>query len=165
MVFVLIQTLARRLHRFDADAFDYIVVDEFHHAAARSYRTVLDHFTPRFLLGLTATPDRTDGADLLALCGDNLVFRFDLVDGIGRGELSPFQYWGIRDVADYAHIPWRNGRFDPAELAAAVETQDRAQQALDEWRLKGCSRTLGVLLLDQPRRLHGRVLPGGGGLG
>jgi superfamily II DNA or RNA helicase/diadenosine tetraphosphate (Ap4A) HIT family hydrolase/HKD family nuclease len=144
VVFASIQTLSRHLDAFAPDAFDYVVVDEFHHAAARSYRTVLDHFRPRFLLGLTATPDRTDGADLLALCGDNLVFQVDLVEGIEREELSPFRYWGVRDIADYAQIPWRNGRFDPGELARAVETQQRARQALDEWRDKtdGSSRTL-----------------------
>ena len=63
------------LDRFASDDFDYIVVDEFHHAAAATYRRVLDHFTPRFLLGLTATPERMDGADLLSLCADNLAFR------------------------------------------------------------------------------------------
>src|SRR3954451_6654827 len=66
VVFASVQTLARRLDAFAPDAFDYIVVDEFHHASASSYRKVLDHFTPAFLLGLTATPDRMDGADLLA---------------------------------------------------------------------------------------------------
>ncbi len=145
VVFASIQTLSRHLGDFAPDDFDYVVVDEFHHAAARSYRKVLDRFSPRFLLGLTATPDRTDGADLLALCGDNLVFQVDLAEGIGREELSSFHYWGIRDVADYAHIPWRNGRFDPARLAEAVETQQRAEQALGEWREKAgeASRTLG----------------------
>jgi superfamily II DNA or RNA helicase len=67
-VFASVQTLAGRLEAFEADAFDYIVIDEFHHAAAPSYRRVIDHFQPKFLLGLTATPDRLDGADLLALC-------------------------------------------------------------------------------------------------
>ena len=83
------------LYRFAPDAFDYIVVDEFHHAAAATYRKVLDHFMPRFLLGLTATPERMDGADLLSLCADNLVFECDLVEGIRRDELVPFHYWGV----------------------------------------------------------------------
>ena len=119
-----------------------MVVDEFHHAAARSYRRVIDHFQPKFLLGLTATPNRMDGADLLALCSDNLVYECPLTEGIERGDLSPFRYFGIADDVDYAPIPWRGGRFDPAALTEAVETQERAQHALDTWRDKGGGRTL-----------------------
>ena len=75
VLFAGVQTLAGNLHRFAPDRFDYVVVDEFHHAAARSYRQVIDHFQPGFLLGLTATPNRMDGADLLALCSDNLIYE------------------------------------------------------------------------------------------
>ncbi|WP_286149196.1 DUF3427 domain-containing protein [Mycobacterium sp. IS-1496] len=141
-VFATVQTLAGRLDSFVADAFDYVVVDEFHHAAAATYRTVLDHFTPRFLLGLTATPDRMDGADLLSLCADNLVFQCDLVEGIRRHELVPFHYWGVPDPVDFEPIPWRNGRFDAELLEAAIETQERAQASFDEWRSRRGSRTL-----------------------
>jgi superfamily II DNA or RNA helicase/diadenosine tetraphosphate (Ap4A) HIT family hydrolase/HKD family nuclease len=142
VVFASVQTLARRLDSFAPDTFDYVVVDEFHHAAAASYRKVLDHFTPAFLLGLTATPDRMDGADLLALCGDHLAYQCDLVEGIRRQELVPFSYWGVADSVDFTPIPWRNGRFDPDALTRAVETTERAQQALDEWRARAGSRTL-----------------------
>src|SRR6185503_9826937 len=74
VVFASIQTLGRvsHLRQFAPDAFDYIVIDEFHHAAAASYKKLIEHFRPRFLLGLTATPERTDGGDLLALCQENL---------------------------------------------------------------------------------------------
>jgi diadenosine tetraphosphate (Ap4A) HIT family hydrolase/HKD family nuclease len=112
-VFATVQTLSGSLDRFAPDAFDYVIVDEFHHAAATTYRRVLDHFTPGFLLGLTATPERMDGADLLSLCADNLVFECDLVEGIRRNELVPFHYWGVPDPVDFEPIPWRNGRFDP----------------------------------------------------
>ncbi|MGV0778596.1 DUF3427 domain-containing protein [Mycolicibacterium elephantis] len=141
-VFASVQTLSRNLDRFAPDAFDYIVVDEFHHAAAASYRRVLDHFSPNFLLGLTATPERMDGADLLSLCADNLVYQCDLVEGIRRNELAPFQYWGVPDPVDFEPIPWRNGRFDPAALEEAVETQERAEAAFDEWQSRCGSRTL-----------------------
>ena len=142
VVFASVQTLHRHLGRFAPAAFDYVVIDEFHHAAASTYRRVLAHFEPKFLLGLTATPERRDGADLLALCGDNLVFDCGLAEGIRRDELSPFHYWGIADVADYAPIPWRSGRFDPATLAAAIETRERAAKALHEWRDRGGGPTL-----------------------
>ena len=142
VLFASIQTIGRHLHRFPADAFDYVVVDEFHHASAPSYRRLIDHFRPKFLLGLTATPQRMDGADLLALCSDNLVFECSLVEGIRRHELVPFRYWGIRDIVDFEPIPWRNGRFDPAVLTAAVETLERADQAFREWERRRGSRTL-----------------------
>ena len=141
-VFAGVQTLHRHLAAFDPAEFDYLVIDEFHHATASTYRRVLRHFQPAFLLGLTATPDRRDGADLLALCGDNLVFDCGLAEGIRRGELSPFRYWGVADVTDYAPIPWRSGRFDPEALSGAIETRQRASRALDEWRDKGRGPTL-----------------------
>lgn len=142
VVFASIQSLARHLDQVDPQAFDYVIVDEFHHADAPTYRQVLSHLRPRFLLGLTATPERSDRADLLALCADNLVYECDLVAGIQLGLLSPFAYRAIRDVADYEQIPWRAGRFDVAALAERLETKARADQVLEEWRRLG----------DGPRR-------------
>jgi superfamily II DNA or RNA helicase len=144
ILFASIQTLGRQRHldRFPADRFDYIVVDEFHHASASTYRRLLDHFTPQFLLGLTATPDRTDGADLLALCGGNLVYRCDLAEGIAKGLLAPFDYYGVPDDVDYENIPWRSNRFDEEALTAAVATHARAQNALEQLEQQGGTRTL-----------------------
>ena len=142
VLFASIQTLASNLDLFTPGRFDYVVIDEFHHAAARSYRRVIDHFQPAFLLGLTATPNRMDGADLLALCSDNLVYECPLTAGIERGDLSPFRYFGIADDVDYTPLPWRGGRFDPEALTEAAGTQERAQHALDVWRDKGGGRTL-----------------------
>jgi superfamily II DNA or RNA helicase len=142
IVFATVQTLHRHLGSFPAGTFQYVVVDEFHHASASTYRRVLTHFEPLFLLGLTATPDRMDGADLLALCGDNLVYRCDLVDGIERRELAPFRYWGVADTVDFAPIPWRNGRFDPDALEVAVATTERGDAAHREWLARAGHRTL-----------------------
>lgn len=144
VVFASVQTLSRANHleRFATDAFDYVIVDEFHRACARTYRRLLDHFTPKFLLGLTATPERTDGGDLLALCQENLVYRCDLTEGIRRGLLSPFHYYGVPDEVDYANIPWRSSRFDEEALTQAVATRSRAQNALDQFQEKAGTRTL-----------------------
>lgn len=144
VTFASVQTLSRRAHleRFTPDYFDYVIIDEFHHASAATYRRLLDHFTPKFLLGLTATPERTDGADLLALCGENLVYQCDLAEGIRRGLLSPFDYYGVPDEVDYAQIPWRSNRFDEEELTSAVATTSRAENALDQLRRRGGSRTV-----------------------
>jgi hypothetical protein len=144
VLFASIQTLSRRrhLHRFDPRQFDYLVLDEFHHAAARSYRRLIGYFEPRFLLGLTATPERTDGADLLTLCGDNLVYRADMAEGIKRGLLCPFEYYGVPDEVDYANIPWRSRRFDEEALTVAVATRARAENALEQLRKHGKDRTV-----------------------
>ncbi|SBT08882.1 Type III restriction protein res subunit [Candidatus Accumulibacter aalborgensis] len=140
-----VQTLSRSSHleRFSPGHFDYLVIDEFHHAAAATYRRVLNYFAPRFLLGLTATPDRTDQSDILSLCDDNLVFTHDLFAGIEGGLLAPFHYYGIYDDSvDYREIPWRNGRFDPEQLANKLATLARARHALREWQQRGQQRTL-----------------------
>jgi superfamily II DNA or RNA helicase/HKD family nuclease/diadenosine tetraphosphate (Ap4A) HIT family hydrolase len=136
LVFASVQTLSREQHLrgFPPNHFDYIVIDEFHHAAAASYRKLLAHFTPRFLLGLTATPHRTDGAALLDLCGGHEVARVSLVDGISRGMLVPFRYFGVRDDLEFQDIPWRSGRFDPDALTRMIATRERAAQALREYR-------------------------------
>lgn len=145
VVFASIQTLGRQHHldQFDPKEFDYIVVDEFHHASAPTYRRLIEHFEPKFLLGLTATPERTDGGDLLALCGENLVYRCDLVEGIRRGLLCPFDYYGVPDEVDYSNIPWRNRRFDDEALTRAVATQARAENALEQYRKRAQSRAIG----------------------
>lgn len=107
-------------------------------ASARSgsaQRGLVVHFTPRFLLGRNATPDRSDGADLLAQCEDREVFRCDLFQGIDAGLLSPFRYLGVPDDVDYAQIPWWSAQFDPEALEAALATEARAANALEKfWR-------------------------------
>jgi superfamily II DNA or RNA helicase/HKD family nuclease/diadenosine tetraphosphate (Ap4A) HIT family hydrolase len=145
ILFASIQTLGQSAHlkQFAPEAFDYIVVDEFHHAAASTYRRLIDYFTPKFMLGLTATPERSDGGDLLGLCGGNLVFRCDLVRGIREELLSTFRYFGVPDQVDYAQIPWRSQRFDDEALTAAVATQERARNALELYRQHGARRGLG----------------------
>lgn len=144
VLFASIQTLSRpeNLERFAPDHFAHITIDEFHHAAADTYRRVIEYFRPKFLLGLTATPERTDGGDLLALCGENLVFRADLHEGIQQGDLVPFDYLGVPDDVEYQNIPWRSGRFDKGELTRALATTERARNALDQLRRHGGSRVM-----------------------
>jgi len=145
VLFASIQTLGRQSHlnQFRPDHFDYIVIDEFHHAAAKTYRRLIDYFDPDFLLGLTATPERSDGGDLLGLCGENLVYRCDLFEGINQEILCPFHYFGVPDNIDFENIPWRSGRFDPEKLDFAVATEARAENAYEQWQKRGQKRTLG----------------------
>ncbi|MDK1119363.1 MAG: DUF3427 domain-containing protein [Anaerolineae bacterium] len=144
MLFASIQSLGREHHldNFAKDHFDYIVVDEFHHAAARTYQRLLAYFTPRFLLGLTATPDRTDQSDILSLCDDNLVFSNDLFAGIESKLLCPFHYQGIADIVNYQEISWRSGKFDPNELVNQLATNARARHNLKHWQEHHQTRTL-----------------------
>lgn len=140
-----IQTLGKEAHleRFAPQHFDYIVVDEFHHAAAPTYHRLLSYFAPTFMLGLTATPDRTDRSDILSLCDDNLVYAHNLFEGIRSKLLAPFHYRGIYDDSvDYAEIPWRNGKFDPNQLAHKLATLGRARHAERVWQKHRQQRTL-----------------------
>lgn len=144
LVFASVAKLARseNLARLANESFDYVVVDEVHHAAAESYRRILDRMDPVFLLGLTATPDRTDAADILGLFDDFVAYRADIARGIELGRLTPFHYIGIKDDIDYENLPWRNRRFDPEALSRAAQTEARMQTLWRAWRSHGGRRTL-----------------------
>jgi superfamily II DNA or RNA helicase len=144
MVLASVQKLARPEHllRLARGAFDYVIVDEVHHGAAPTYRRILDRLDPLFLLGLTATPERADGGDVLGSFDDHVAYRADIGHGIERGLLVPFSYHGLRDDIDYRNIPWRNRRFDPEMLAAAVETERRMARMWDAWETHPGTRTL-----------------------
>ena len=144
VVFASVQKLSRpkMLGGLTPDWFDYVIVDEVHHAASSTYRRILDVLQPAFLLGLTATPDRADEADILGIFDDHLPYRADLAKGVSRGLLVPFAYEGLRDSVDYAPIPWRSGRFDPAALSDAVQTHQRMETLWAAWERLPGSRSL-----------------------
>ena len=128
IVFAMIQTLSDPavFSRFSPAYFDYIVVDEFHHASAPSYACLLAHFTPGFLLGLTATPERMDGRDVLELCDYNVALEIRLFDAIEQGNLAPFLYFALFDPTDYENIRWTGLGYDEMELERALSTDTRA---------------------------------------
>lgn len=121
-VFASIQTLtATGLQSLARDHFDVVVVDEFHHAAARTYTALLDHLQPRELLGLTATPERGDGMPILHWFGDRIAAELRLWDAIEQQRLCPFVYYGISDGVDLTRVTWRRGTgYDVAELEQLV---------------------------------------------
>jgi len=125
-----------------APPFDYCVIDEVHHAEAPSYRRVLAQLQSSFTLGLTATPERTDGVDVATLFDDILAYQATIGDGIAEGSLVPFRYRGLKDDVDFEQIPWRNGRFDPAVLEAALENAPRMERLWAEWQAAPAGRTL-----------------------
>lgn len=99
-----------------SDYYDYIVIDEFHHAAANSYHELLQHFSPKYLLALTATPERHDGLDILKYFDYHVAAEIRLPDAINKKLLSPFQYFGISDCVDLSILRWTNGRYDKTDL-------------------------------------------------
>ncbi len=118
------------------DRFDYIVMDEFHHAAAPSYAKVLEFFKPKtFMLGLTATPFRTDNRDILGLCDDTIVFELYLKEAVQRGLLAPFRYYAFYDETDYEAIPSTNGSYDIEALEDALSRGARSDYVIARYRL------------------------------
>ena len=110
-VFASIQTLnAVGLAALDPRHFDVVVVDEFHHAAAPSYSALLEHVEPLELLGLTATPERTDGLDVLTYFGGRIAAELRVWDAIDQQYLVPFAYYGVHDGLDLTQVPWRRGQ-------------------------------------------------------
>lgn len=98
------------------DYYDYIVVDEFHHAAAKTYRKLLEYFKPKILLGLTATPERMDGKSILDYFDGRTAAEIRLPEAIDRGLLCPFQYFGVADTVDLDQLTWSRGGYEKSEL-------------------------------------------------
>ncbi|UJF32652.1 DUF3427 domain-containing protein [Paenibacillus hexagrammi] len=98
------------------DFYDFMIVDEFHHAAAPSYQKLLNHYQPEILLGLTATPERMDGKDILAYFDHTIAAEIRLTDAIDRKLLSPFHYFGVTDNVDLSQVKWSRRGYDLREL-------------------------------------------------
>ncbi|MHA2246293.1 MAG: DEAD/DEAH box helicase family protein [Candidatus Hodarchaeales archaeon] len=128
-VFGMVQTLSRteRLDRFTPDFFDYIVIDEFHHGEAISYKKLIEYFKPKFLLGLTATPERMDGRDVLKHCDYDISYEIRIFEAIEKGWLVPFQYFAIYDATDYSKIRWTGWGYDEQELETILTKDTRAE--------------------------------------
>jgi len=100
----------------DPDYYDFIIVDEFHHASAATYRNFLSRFKPKTLLGLTATPERMDGASILDYFDDRIADEIRLPEAIDRKLLSPFQYFGVTDTVDLSDLKWARGGYEKSQL-------------------------------------------------
>lgn len=135
-----IQVVSRHLREISLEAYDYIVVDEFHHAAAMSYRKMLQHARPRFLLGLTATPFRGDRQDIYQLCEGKVLASFELRDGIDSGILSPYHYFGCFDDIDYSKISHRGARYNIRDLERALIIPKRDRAIIRKWQEKAVDK-------------------------
>ncbi len=134
-VFASIQSLnAAGLGSLAPSHFDVVIVDEFHHAAAPSYRALLEHVLPAELLGLTATPERSDGLPILEWFDHRIAAELRLWDAIDQQRLAPFAYFGVHDGLDLRQVPWRRGRgYDVEGLSNLFTANDAwARQVLTQ---------------------------------
>ena len=148
ITFALVQTLGRNDYlnenHFKRNEFDYIIIDEFHHAVSKNYKNILNYFTPKFMLGLTATPERLDNKDVFALCDYNVVYEIRLKQAINKGFLSPFKYYGIYDdTVNYEDISIRNGNYDEKELEKKLMIHKRADLVLKHYLKYSPNSTIG----------------------
>lgn len=125
-LFVSVQTFnAKSLEKhLTADFYDYIIIDEVHHAPAETYKNILGHFTPKFLLGLTATPERMDGKSIMPYFNNKITAEIRLPEAIERKLLCPFQYFGVTDNIDLSNLRWERGGYNREELSKIYTRQD-----------------------------------------
>ncbi|WP_240937939.1 DEAD/DEAH box helicase [Nocardioides sp. JQ2195] len=137
-VFASVQSLTSYgIANIPAEAFDVVVIDEFHHAEAKTYRRILDHLKPQELLGLTATPERGDGTDVRSFFDGRTAAELRLWDALGADLLCPFHYFAIADGTDLRSITWSRGKYDESQLADIFTGNDaRARIILKQVRDK-----------------------------
>lgn len=118
-LFISIQTFNSQsfTDKTSPDFYDYIIVDEFHHAAAPTYQKLLSYYNPHILLGLTATPERMDGKSILPYFNNRIAAEIRLPEAIDRKLLCPFQYFGVTDSVDLDNLKWAAGGYDKGELS------------------------------------------------
>ena len=120
VIFASVATLGKteylNVKYFAPDYFNYVVIDEFHHAVNDQYRKIVEYFKPQFLLGLTATPERMDGKNIYEICDYNVPYEISLKDGINKGMLVPFHYYGIYDETDYTKLHVVRGKYAEEDL-------------------------------------------------
>ena len=138
-VFASIQSLTRSIDQLDPKAFDVVIVDEFHHAEADTYRRLLEHLEPTVLLGLTATPERADGKEILHWFDNRIASEMRLWEALDGGLLCPFHYLGVGDGTDLRGVGFKRGRYVTSELEGVLTGDHvRVQRILDavhEWVL------------------------------
>jgi hypothetical protein len=133
----MVQTLRHRLDAIPADHYDVVYIDEAHHGSAASWREVIEHFTPREIVGMTATPERTDGVGIAELFGGEYTTELRLWEAVDDQLLAPFEYVGVDDGTDLRQLSWHQGDYAVGELAA-LYTGDHERvrlvvQALERW--------------------------------
>ncbi len=146
VVFATIQSISRKvnLEKIPREHFDYIIVDEYHHVAANSYKKILKRFRYKNLLGMTATPYRLDGKDIMKPVASNVPFKMDIKKGIESGFLCPFVYRGLWDDIDYSDLEFQGHKYKEKDLDKKLLIKKRNHQIIKEFkRLIRKRRTMG----------------------
>ena len=140
VIFASVATLGRAEYLdekyFEKEYFDYIVIDEFHHAVTNQYKRIVNYFKPQFLLGLTATPERMDGKNIYEICDYNVPYEISLKEAINKGMLVPFHYYGIYDETDYSGLRIVKGRYDEQDLNKAYIENEKRYELIYKYYLK-----------------------------
>ncbi len=148
VIFASVATLGRSEYLtedyFSPDYFDYVVIDEFHHAVNAQYKRIVNYFKPQFLLGLTATPERMDGKNIYEICDYNVPYEISLKEAINKGVLVPFHYYGIYDETDYSALRKVKGRYDENDLNKSYIGNEKRYELIFKYYMKYRSkRALG----------------------
>ena len=159
-VFASVQSLsAYGITNIPAGAYRIVVIDEFHHAEAKTYRRILDHLNPRELLGLTATPERGDGLDVRSFFGGRTAAELRLWDALKADLLTPFHYFAVADGMDMTRVDWKAGAYDTGELSNLFTGNDaRARIVLKAVRDKVADLTAMKALAFCVSRDHARYM-------
>ncbi|MGG0847085.1 DUF3427 domain-containing protein [Peribacillus simplex] len=134
-LFATIQTISKEetLHQFDPEAFDYILIDEVHKAGAKSYHKVIDYFNPKFLMGMTATPERTDDFNIYELFDYNIAYEIRLQEALEEDMLCPFHYFGVTD------IEYNGETIDDTTLLTKLVAEERVNHMIEKIQYYGFS--------------------------
>ncbi|MHA7303558.1 DUF3427 domain-containing protein [Pseudarthrobacter sp. MDT1-22] len=168
-IFASVQSLSSLgIEQLEPDFFDVVVIDEFHHAMAPTYRRLLDHLKPQQLLGLTATPERGDGVDVAKQFFDGrTASELRLWDALDADLLVPFHYFGVSDDVDLSQLEWKRGNYDTTQLSNLYTGNDaRAAKVIRELRDKVTStdqmRAIGFCVSVQHAHYMAEVFNGAG---
>ncbi|TCI47400.1 DUF3427 domain-containing protein [Exiguobacterium sp. SH3S2] len=147
-MFATIQTISKQetLNQFDPDTFDYILIDESHRAGANTYQRMIEYFTPRFLLGMTATPERSDGYDLFKLFDYNIAYEIRLQEALEEDMLCPFHYFGVTDLA----VSGNQVEMDMFNQLVSLERVTRIVEKIDYYGFSG-ERLCGLMFCSSKR--------------
>lgn len=153
-IFATVQTISQEKHfnQFDKDLFDYIIIDESHRSGADSYLRLINYFTPKFLLGMTATPERTDGNDIFSLFDHNIAYEIRLNRAMEEDMLSPFHYFGVTDISINDELIENKSDFN------LLTADDRVDKIIEKANLYGCDNGIIRGLVFCSRKEEAKIL-------
>ena len=157
-LFATVQTMERNLDNFNRDEFEYIVIDEAHHSTSPTYKKILDYFNPKFLLGMTATPERCDTGNIFDVFNNNVAVEIRLHEALENELIIPFHYFGITDV-ESADLEGVN-LDDYAEISKRLMINSRVDFIIEKMNFYGYDgnyqKSVGFCVNKEHAHLHGK---------